>query len=221
MKRVFLIFGCAAASFFFVNAAQRHAVRVGETINVVVNAPGASDTSSWTCDPAQSRLRFNAVHMGLSEVEGYFKLVNGKMFYTKPDMSDAKIQFIADVKSLNSENEMRDKQLKGEDFFDADTYPKMIFKSTSFTPVPDQKNKYKLAGNLTIRDATRPVVFDVTYNGTHKDPYGNTKSGYKATTTINRFDYNLKWNTMAENVAIVSENVDITCNIEFKKEEKK
>jgi polyisoprenoid-binding protein YceI len=109
---------------------------------------------------------------------------------------------------------MRDNHLKSEDFFNAGKFPKMTFTSRSIKKVSD--NKYELMGDLTIRDVTHLVKFDVLYNGTVKDGYGNTKAGFKATSTINRFDYNLKWNTLTETGGtIVGKDVGIVINLEL------
>lgn len=111
---------------------------------------------------------------------------------------------------------MRDKDLKSDDFFAAAKYPQMKFVGTSFTPAGG--NKYKLAGNLTIKDVTKPVVFDVTYGGT-VNAMGKTKLGFKAKTTIDRFDYNLKWNKATEaGGLVVSKDVDLVVNVEMNKE---
>jgi polyisoprenoid-binding protein YceI len=92
----------------------------------------------------------------------------------------------------------------------------MKFVSTSFTPAGG--NKYKLAGNLTIKDITKPVVFDVTYGGT-ANMGGKTKAGFKARTKIDRFDYNLKWNKATEaGGLVVSKEVDLVVNVELNKE---
>lgn len=91
----------------------------------------------------------------------------------------------------------------------------MQFQSTSFKPVGG--NKYKLAGNLTIRDVTKPVVFDVTYGGSLTNQ-GKTKAGFKAKTTINRFDYNLKWDKATEaGGLVVSKDVELLLNIQMNK----
>lgn len=135
---------------------------------------------------------------------------------SKPNFSDAKINFTVDVNSVNTGNDMRDKHLKSEEFFGAEKYSQMKFQSTSFTS--DGGNKYKLAGNLTIKDVTKPVVFDVTYGGT-ANAMGKTKCGFKAKTTINRFDYNLKWNKATEaGGLVVSKNADLVVNAELNKE---
>ncbi|GEO11667.1 YceI family protein [Segetibacter aerophilus] len=152
--------------------------------------------TKWNVDNAHSSVKFSVSHLVISEVEGGFKKFTGNVVSTNPDFTDAKVDFAIDVNSINTDNDMRDKHLKSDDFFNAEQYPNMTFKSTSFKKVSG--NKYALTGNLTIRNVTKPVKFDVVYGGTAKDGYGNTKAGFKATAVINRFDYNLKWNNLTE-----------------------
>jgi polyisoprenoid-binding protein YceI len=169
--------------------------------------------TKWNLDKVHSSLRFTVTHMVVSEAEGTFKNWNGTLEHTKDDFSDAKVNFTAEVASINTDNENRDKHLKSDDFFNAEKYPEIKFVSTSFVPAGDKK--YKLNGNLTIRDVTKPVVFDVTYGGVIKTPRGS-KSGFKANTTINRFDYNLKWDRATEaGSLVVSKEVDIVVKLEF------
>ncbi|HUR12492.1 MAG TPA: YceI family protein, partial [Flavitalea sp.] len=109
--------------------------------------------------------------------------------------------------------ENRDKHLKSDDFFNAEKYPTMKFESTSFKPVGN--NKYQLNGNLTIRDITKPVTFDVTYGGRLEGQRG-AKTGFKAKATINRFDYNLKWDRATEaGSLVVAKDVEVTINTEW------
>ncbi|MEI7489985.1 MAG: YceI family protein [Bacteroidota bacterium] len=179
----------------------------------------SSAQTKWNADYAHSSIKFTATHLVISEVEGSFKTFNGSMEASKADFTDAKINFTADVSSINTDNEMRDKHLKSDDFFNAEKYPKITFKSIAFKKIKD--NKYQLKGELTIRDITKPVTFDVTYGGTAKDPWGNTHIAFKASTTINRFDYNLKWNTLTEaGGAVVGKDVEIKVNLEFLPEKK-
>ena len=169
---------------------------------------------NWIIDNAHTGIKFTVTHLVVSEVEGKFRTFSGTMSSSKPDFTDAKIEFSVDIASISTDNDKRDAHLKSDDFFNAEKYPKMTFKSTSFKKLKD--NKYVLYGELTIRDITKPVKFDVTYGGTVKDPWGNTHVGFKATAVINRFDYNLKWNTLTETGnAVVSKDVGITVNVEF------
>lgn len=169
---------------------------------------------TWKVDNSHSNVKFTVTHLVVSEVDGAFKVYSGAINSPKADFSDATITFSVDVNSVNTDNDARDKHLKSDDFFNAEKFPQMAFKSTSFKKVGDKK--YVLEGDLTIRDITKKVKFDVTYGGTVKDPWGNTKAGFKAKGTINRFDYNLKWNTLTEaGGAVVGKDVDVTLNLEF------
>lgn len=173
--------------------------------------------NKWDVDNVHSAIKFSVVHMQISEVEGNFKTYEGTIESSKPDFTDAQINFSVDVASINTENEMRDKHLKSADFFDADKFPKMTFKSTSFKKIKDKK--YELEGDLTIHSITKKVKFDVTYGGTIKDSYGKTRAGFKATTIINRFDYGLNWNQLIETGEFVaSKEVSIILNLEFIKQ---
>lgn len=174
----------------------------------------ASAQTTWKSDNSHSNVKFTVTHLVVSEVEGYFKVYNGSISAAKPDFTDAVINFSVDVNSVNTDNENRDKHLKSDDFFNAEKFPQMNFKSVSFKKVSG--NKYALEGDLTIRDITKRVKFDVTYGGTVKDPWGNIKAGFKAKGTINRFDYNLKWNTVTEaGGAVVGKDVEVVLNLEF------
>jgi len=180
---------------------------------------GAFAQVKWNIDKAHSSIRFTATHLVISEVEGSFKTFTGSMESSKPDFTDAKINFAVDVASINTDNEKRDAHLKSDDFFNTEKFPRLTFTSTSFRKLKD--NKYELKGVLTIRDITKPVTFDVTYGGTVKDPWGNTHAGFKATTTIDRFDYNLKWNALTEaGGAVVGKDIEIRVNVEFLPEKK-
>ncbi len=174
-----------------------------------------ADEAKWTVDKAHSNVKFTVSHLIVSDVDGSFKIFDGAMEHTKADYSDAKINFTIDVTSINTDNENRDKHLKSDDFFNAEQFPAIKFQSTSFTPIGG--NKYKLAGNLTIRDVTKPVVFETTYGGTINTG-GKTKAGFKAKTTINRFDYNLKWSKATEaGGLVVGKEVDLMVNVELNK----
>ena len=171
---------------------------------------------NWSLDASHSGVKFSVTHLVVSEVEGSFKIFNGSVTSKDDAFEGATADFTIDIASINTDNADRDNHLRGDDFFNAEKYPKATFKSTSFKKV--KGNKYELKGNLTIRDVTKPVTFDVTFGGTVKDPWGNTKAGFKATTTIKRLEYGLKWNSMIETGgAVVSDEVAITVNLELKK----
>ncbi len=170
--------------------------------------------TTWKIDNSHSNVKFSVTHLVVSDVDGSFKDYAATIQSSKPDFTDATIDFSVNVNSINTDNENRDKHLKSDDFFNAEKFPQMIFKGTSFKKVSG--NKYALEGNLTIRDITKKIKFVVLYGGTVKDPWGNIKAGFKATGSVNRFDYNLKWNTLTEaGGAVVGKEVRITLNLEF------
>ena len=172
--------------------------------------------TKWDVDPVHSSVRFTVTHLVISEVDGEFKKFNGSIVTEKPDFTDAAINFTVDVKSISTDNDMRDNHLKSPDFFDADKYPEMTFKSTSFVKL--SANKYELDGNLTIHGITRLVKFDVTFGGTMNDGMGHIKAGFKASTVINRFDYGLKWSKATETGGlVVGQDVTINLRLEFAK----
>lgn len=181
-----------------------------------VAAADLSTAGTWALDASHSNVKFTVSHLVISEVDGHFKMFDGKMTNGKADFTDAKMEFTVDVASINTENSMRDDHLKSDDFFNAAKFPKMKFVSKSFKKLSG--NKYELTGDLTIRDVTKPVTFAVTYGGVVKDPYGNIKAGFKAKSTINRKTFGLMWSAMTEaGGAVVGDDVDINLNIQLAK----
>ncbi len=180
-----------------------------------LSAPLIQAPTKWVLDKAHTNVRFSVAHLVVSDVDGSFKSFDGSMTNTKPDFSDATINFTVDVNSINTDNEQRDKHLKSDDFFNAEKFPQIKFVSKSFKALGN--NKYTLTGDLTIRDVTKTVSFDVTYGGT-VTAMGGTHAGFKAKATVNRFDYNLKWSAATEAGGLVAgKDVDITLNIDLKK----
>lgn len=206
------ILSAVAASFAFVS-------KPGKPVQPNdVNVPAPKQVAGkWVIDKPHTNVRFSVSHLVVSDVDGSFKSFDGSMTATKPDFTDANIVFTADVNSINTDNENRDKHLKSDDFFNAEKFPQIKFVSKSFKALGN--SKYLLSGDLTIRDITKPVNFDVTYGGTVTSAaMGGTHAGFKAKTTINRFDYNLKWNAATEaGGAVVGKEVEITLNIDMKK----
>jgi len=166
--------------------------------------------TKWSVDPAHSSINFSIKHLGISFVNGNFKKFDGAYTSAKTDLSDIAINFSAETSSINTGVEPRDTHLKTDEFFNAEKYPAIKFESSSFKKVSG--DEYILKGKLTIRDVTKEVSFKVIYGGVTKDPWGNTKSGFTATTLINRFDYNVNYDKTGQGVA---KDVQITLNLEF------
>ncbi len=173
--------------------------------------------STWLFDKSHSKIGFSVKHLMITEVEGFFKDYDGKVVTNREDFENAQIEFIAETASIFTDNERRDEHLRSNDFFNSENYPKMTFRSKSFKKVG--KNKYKLTGDLTIREITKPITLDVIYNGSTKDPWGNTKAGFTVTGQLNRFDYNLKWNALTElGGAVVDRIVKLKINVQLVKQ---
>lgn len=187
---------------------------------IAVTASFAQDKSetNWVIDKAHSKIGFSVTHLLISEVEGYFKDFDLKVSTSKEDFTDAKIEFTAKTESIFTDNERRDAHLRSNDFFNSEKFPEMKFVSKSFNKTG--KNKYKLTGDLTIRDVTKPITLDVVYNGTVKDPWGNTRAGFNVTGQLNRFDYGLKWNALTElGGAVVDKIVKLRIHVELIKQQ--
>lgn len=174
----------------------------------------ATAQTKWNLDKSHSSVKFSVQHLVISETEGNFKVYDGSINSPSADFNNAQVNFTVDVNSINTDDEKRDAHLKGDDFFNAEKYPTMKFTSTSLKKV--KGNMYTMEGNLTIRDVTKKVKFAVVYNGTVKDPWGNTKAGFKASGKINRKDYGLKWSATTEaGGAVVGDEVQMLINVEF------
>lgn len=192
-----------------------------KTIKLIITAflffaVSAFAQTEWKFDKSHSNINFVVTHMVITEVEGSFNQWEGSVVSDGDGFEGADVSFTVDVASIDTDEPKRDDHLRSDDFFNAEEFPKMTFKSKEFKKVDG--NNYKLVGDLTIRDVTKEVELDVKYNGMVKDPWGNTKAGFKLTGTINRFDYNLNWNKLLETGGlVVSEEVDIVCNIQLVK----
>ena len=179
----------------------------------------STEPTSWDFDKAHSNILFSVSHMVISEVSGSFKKYDGTVTVKNDDFSDSQIELKIDVSSINTDNEGRDKHLKSDDFFNAEKFPSITFKSKSFKKVGE--HKYKLVGDLTIRDVTKEVEWDATFGGT-ATAWGSTHAGFKVIGSLNRFDYNLKWNKTIETGGLVAGDiVTITANIELAQHKEK
>jgi polyisoprenoid-binding protein YceI len=168
--------------------------------------------TTWKTDLAHSAVKFTVAHLVISEVEGSFKDFDATFTTSKDDFSDATLTATIRVASIFTDNEKRDNHLKSPDFLDAAKYPDMTFKSTSFTKTGDAT--YKIAGDLTIRGVTKPVVLDAVYKG-EVQAWGKTVIALSATTEINRFDFGVKWDAKIETGGLVAgEKVKIAITFE-------
>jgi polyisoprenoid-binding protein YceI len=170
--------------------------------------------TQWSLDKSHSKVGFSVSHLVITDVDGYFKDYEATVTTNSDDFSSAQVNFSVNTTSIFTDNEGRDKHLRSDDFFNSEKFPKMTFVGKSMKKTSD--NKYKLVGDLTIRDVTKQVELDVKYNGMVKDPWGNTKAGFKVTGEINRFDYNLKWNKAIETGSlVVGKEVELVIDLQL------
>ena len=163
----------------------------------------------WSVDKAHSKLNFTLTHLLLSEVDGTFKSFDATVTSSKEDFSDAVFELTADTKQITTNNEMRDGHLQKPDMFDTEKFPTMTFKSTSITPAGPKK--FKLAGNLTMKGVTKPVVLDLTLNGIGANRQGKKLAGFKASGVVKRTDFGVG----AMPAAVVSEEIELRASGEF------
>ncbi|GAA4437315.1 YceI family protein [Pontibacter saemangeumensis] len=165
----------------------------------------------WTNDDAHSQLGFTVKHLGIADVSGTFNDFDATITSTKPDFSDAVVELTAKTASIDTRVDDRDKHLKSPDFFNAEKYPTMHFKSTSVKKAG--KDKYKVIGNLTLAGATKPVTLDMVYNGTVENPMSKKQTaGFQVTGTIKRSDFNFGSGFPAP---MISDEVRIKADGEF------
>ena len=177
-----------------------------------------SNQGKWVLDPMHSEVQFKVKHLVISTVTGTFNMFDGSLVSETEDFSGAQIDFSLDVNSVYTNQTDRDNHLKSADFFDAEKFQAITFKSTS---VEKDGSDYLVKGNLTIKDVTKPVKLNAEFGGIATDPWGNTKAGFKIVGKINRFDYGLKWNTLTEaGGAVVGQDVDFKVNLQLVKPKK-
>jgi polyisoprenoid-binding protein YceI len=177
----------------------------------IVSLLGNAQTKTWTNDPAHSRLGFVVKHLTISEIDGRFSDFSAQVTTSKSDYTDAKIVLMAKVASINTDVDARDNHLRSADFFNAEKYPTLTFKSTSVKKINAKKGL--IFGNLTFHGITKPVILNADFYGLITNPMNKkATAGFKVTGTIKRTDYALgpKFSD-----AFVGENVKIVANIEF------
>lgn len=174
--------------------------------------------TTWKIDNAHSQVQFKIKHLVVTTVSGIFNKFDATAESSKDDFTDAKVTFEADIDSINTGNAQRDGHLKSDDFFNAEKYPKLRFVSKAVKKI--DKENYKLEGDLTIRDITKPITLDVVYGGTVKNPYGKTVAGFEVNGKLNRKEYGLKWYAATEaGQIVVSDEVRIEIGVEMIKQD--
>ncbi|AVV46336.1 YceI family protein [Streptomyces sp. ID05-04B] len=172
----------------------------------------AALTGEWMIDPAHSRVGFSVRHALVTTVRGAFTRYESRLYFDGRDPARSRAEIVLSTASVDTGVEQRDAHLAGRDFLDAATYPRMRFTSTAVQL--SGSDVYRMTGDLTIRNVTRPVVLELTYLGHVVDPFGYERAGFDGTTTIDRSDWGLTYNArLAEGGAMVSEKVRLQFDI--------
>ncbi len=171
--------------------------------------------AEWNVDPMHSSASFAVKHMMVSTVRGTFSGLKGTVDYDPANLGASKAKLTIDAKTVDSRNEMRDKDLRSDNFFDVEKYPEIKFVSKKV--MPGSGKTFQLVGDLTIHGVTKEVTFQV--EGPEppvKDPKGNLHSGATATTKVNRKDFGLVWNKALDGGGVmVSDDVELTVEVEL------
>lgn len=169
--------------------------------------------TTWNFDLSHSSVNFHVRHLMVSKVHGRFHDWAGSLVIDDADITKSRVDVTIQAASLDTKDEKRDAHLRSPDFFDTEKHPTLTFKSTSVTK--QGEGELEVTGDLTIAGTTKSVKLAVETAGTVKDPWGGTRTGFSAKTTINRKDFGLHWNAALEaGGVLVGEKVEITLEIE-------
>lgn len=169
--------------------------------------------STWTIDPVHSIAEFAVRHMMVSTVKGRFRSMEGSITLDEERPERSSVVATIDVASVDTAEPDRDAHLRSDDFFNAERFPKMTFRSTRVEL--QGEDRARVYGDLTIRDVTREVALDVEFEGRAKDPWGNERIGFSATTELNRKEFGLRWNQVLETGGVVvGDRVKVSLHVE-------
>ncbi len=173
-------------------------------------------TTTWNIDASHSMAEFSAKHMMITTVKGRIAELRGALNIDEanPERSSAEVEL--DAASLDTRAEQRDQHLRSADFLDVEKFPVIRFRSTRIEGASAKEGaRFRVVGDLTIRDVTREVVLDATYEGRGQDPWGGERVSFSATTTFDRRDFGLTWNAALETGGVlVSNDVKISLEVQ-------
>ncbi len=172
--------------------------------------------AKWNIDPDHSVAAFSSRHLKVANVRGQFNGLSGTLDFDPADMAGAAVTAEIEIASLTTGNKKRDAHLLSADFLEASMYPRMTFISSKVEP--SGENRAKVTGDLTLRGVTRSVTFEAEFFGPVKSPQalgGETTIGFSASTSINRFDFGVKWDVkMDDGTFVADKEVKISIDVE-------
>lgn len=186
--------------------------RIALAVLIVGSMALAASAENYQIDPGHSSVGFTVTHLAVSRVRGNFDDFSGSVVYDPANVSKSAVDVTIQTASINTKSENRDGHLKSSDFFAADSFPTITFKSTAVTPKAD--GNFDLLGNLTMHGVTKPVTLAVTTIGVMNDPKMGKLVGFTATGRLNRQDYGVSWSNMLEGGGLMVGN-DVWLDIEI------
>jgi polyisoprenoid-binding protein YceI len=171
----------------------------------------------WKLDPTHSEVQFKVKHLMITTVTGYFKQFDLEVETEGDDFTKAsRIEFTADISSIDTNNQQRDTHLKSADFFDAENHGQLRFVGKKYETDGEEG---QLHGDLTIRGTTKPITLKVEFGGIVVDPYGQTKAGFTVSGKVSRKEFGLTWNAVTEaGQVVVSDDIRVHCEIQLIKQ---
>ncbi|HTD40899.1 MAG TPA: YceI family protein [Mucilaginibacter sp.] len=181
-------------------------------VAAIVLAATSFGQTMWTTDKNHAQLHFSVFHYGIAHIEGIFKEFTVTLTSEKDDFSGAQVEMVAQVTSINTQMEMRDNDLRSRSWFDAEQFPVITFKSTSFKKVMGKN--YRLAGNISLHGETIPIVFNVVFNGWAVTRTQRKTAGFTVTGKVKRSDFNLGGTPIETGI---SNEIEVWANVEIGK----
>ena len=176
-----------------------------------------AETTIWQLDATHSSVEFSVKHMMMTTVRGRFKALKATLTGDRDHPDEAGVEAVIETASIDTGVADRDGHLRGADFFDAERFPQITFRSTRVEDPPTQEgDRFRVIGDLTIRDSAMEVVLDCEYQGRGTDPWGKTRAGFSFRTEIDRREWGLKWNQAIETGGVlVANKVRIEGEVQF------
>ena len=166
---------------------------------------------TFEIDPAHTSVSFTVRHMMLAKVRGHFNVISGTI-RVEDDPTKSWVKVVIDATSLDTRDPNRDAHVKSPDFLDVEKYPTIEYTSTA---VRQEGDGWKVDGDLTVHGVTKPVTLDLEPTGLSKDPWGNSRTGFEATTELSRADFGLQWNQALETGGVViGDKVKVEIDVE-------
>jgi polyisoprenoid-binding protein YceI len=176
----------------------------------VQTPPAPATKTTWKLDPAHTLVEFSAKHLMITTVKGRITDIEGTIRSDEKSPQNSSVEAVLKAASLDTRTDQRDQHLRSADFLDVEKFPEIKFHSTR---IEGGKESFKLTGDLTIRDVTKPITLDVEFEGTTRDPWGGERVGFSAKGKIDRREFGLTWNQALETGGVVVGN-DIKINLE-------